>query len=635
MRWSICSLLALAACSPPSAPSGTAPGSVLDDPSYRFCHVDGANAEEAKLWCGLLDELPPDRCPGLRATCAGAVSEDPVGCSPTGPAGEPNAVAGEPTRPPSSSSACGEPPNSDGLQSLMRWIAAISVAALVLLILRLVWVSFARWQAPPKADTKLLPEPSPELSLEGTDVPNAPSADLLDAAKRALADGRESEAVLLARGAVLRKLGEIGTLWLHRSRTDREYVRSVRSQAAVHAELREICAAAEAVRWKGSQIEAKKASSVLQSAERLFAALRIALTLLALSSGLASEEARAQGATSFDYERYAPSGDAALLDLFRRYGYDAGFRLTDLGALDERTDVLVLDTMQVRPTPEQWERIEGWVEAGGVLLLGGLAPPFDLGEIEPPSETLSLDPRLASDLPLPRWPPPLTTSFAGGKGWPLVSDGEGRAVIEVLEAGDGVVIAIADPVLLRNGSFVHPDNERFVGELLYAGQSRLGWPMGHPARLQLATRAAVSSEGGNKETNDMLGALATSGLLLFVIQLISTGALVALWRGWPFSPLREPTSASRHAFVEHVRALGTRYWRMQATAHAEQQLAALWLLRLGVSGLQLAAQRSGYTPEQARTWAREIEAIASSTDPDRRGDLGRMEELWRITRTAR
>jgi hypothetical protein len=623
--------------------------SALDARAYRFCHTPGANAQDAQAWCDLLDDLPPERCPGLRATCAGEVTRDPVGCEPpgSGDGGDPDAIAGAPEAPPEPWD-CGEMPRADGLQQLLRWVAALSVAVLVLVLLRLAWTTFGRARPPAPRKTEL---PPLVVSSDGTDVPDAPSGDLLDAARSALAEGRTSEAVLLARGAVLRKLGELGRIWLHRSRTDREYVRSVRSDAALHGDLRELCAAAETVRWQGAPIDHARAGQALAAAERLFGVLTVQrvgqgptarmlwwLVLPALAWGLPVSDAEAQQEV---WERYAPGGDAALLDVSRLYGYDAGFRLTNLSMVDERVDVLVIDTVHVQPVDEQWTHLRTWVEQGGVLLLGGDPGAFpELGEtVHPEGQVELLKPWQLMGLPTPRWPNGPLSAFREGQGWALVADEEGNAIIEVLDLGLGAVVAIADPALLWNGAYVHPDNERFMGELLYAGQSAEGWPVGHPARVQLATRAAAAapSESAQNQTNDMVGALASSGLLLFVIQLIATGTLVALWRGWPFAPLRDPPDPGRHAFVEHVRALGIRYWRLQATGHVEQKFAEFWLLRLGVPGLELAAQRAGYTAERARAWAREIEAIATPSEGGGRfpeNGHERMEELWRITRGA-
>jgi hypothetical protein len=64
-----------------------APATVLDAPSYRFCLEEGVDAEQARAYCALLDSLPPEVCPGMRATCAGAEGPE-SGCGAGGGGGE-------------------------------------------------------------------------------------------------------------------------------------------------------------------------------------------------------------------------------------------------------------------------------------------------------------------------------------------------------------------------------------------------------------------------------------------------------------------------------------------------------------------------------------------------------------------
>jgi hypothetical protein len=196
-----------------------------------------------------------------------------------------------------------------------------------------------------------------------------------------------------------------------------------------------------------------------------------------------------------------------------------------------------------------------------------------------------------------------------------------------------VVVAIADPRLLWNGALVHPDNEAFLGELAYAGQSLEGWPIPTPARLQLATLASAAAES-DTSVNNPFRSLANARLLAFVLQLMATFALVALWRGAPFAPLRDPRDEGRIGFVEHVLAHGRRWSRLRASGYAARAMASLWLSRLGPAGLQWAAERAGYAPDAARTWVREVEARAAgaASPSDAARDHAWMEELWRVTR---
>jgi hypothetical protein len=628
--------------------AGAAP-SALDDPAYRFCHVDGANAADAAEWCELLDDissegptldLPEDRCPGLRETCAGAVAQDPQGCEPPRERSDAaDGLAGAPDRPADQWEAgCDEVPGCEsfdgtGLQLLLRWIAALMVAALVAVVLRVVWTTFAgRGRA---ARLEPASAPLPEVLDPLDDVPDIPSDDLMDRARAALDQGRHGEAVLLARAAALRRLGEAGRIRLHRSRTDREYVRAVRADAAVHRELRDIVHRAEAVRWAGLPLDRAAAAEVLGAAERLLGSVALKALGALLLGGALLWHAPA-GAQS--YARYEPMGDAALLDVLELHGYDAQYRLRNLIDVDDEVDVLFLDLTAISPAEAHWDHLRGWVRAGGVLVVAGdaTAPFPELGALVSAPGPHEIDAAFASaGLPAPRWPT-APVGYDGEDVRDLVVTRDGSAApVGLLDLEQGVVVAIADPRLLWNGAFVHPDNERFVGGLVYAGQSLEGWPVDTPADVQLATWASAGEpEGGDQGgCNNPVDAMAQAGLLAFLLQLAATWMLAGLWRGWPFAPLRDPPREGRASFSEHVEALGTRYWRLRASDHAARVSAALWLGRLGPHGLELAAQRGGRSPAEARAWAQQIEGLARRERDDRTPvDPALMEELWRLTR---
>jgi hypothetical protein len=107
-----------------------------------------------------------------------------------------------------------------------------------------------------------------------------------------------------------------------------------------------------------------------------------------------------------------------------------------------------------------------------------------------------------------------------------------------------------------------------------------------------------------------------------------------LWVGWPFGRPKDEADRDRRAFVEHVQALGTRYYRLGASGYALRRLSALWLARLGPQGLEWAAARAGYAPQDARRFAERVAASAARREPAAEPeDLDRMEELWRVTRS--
>ncbi len=595
----------------------------LSDEAYRFCHEAGFDAEAAKEWCALLEHVPPERCPGLRATCEGAA--DPGrGCEAFDPGrGPADGLAGGAEPPPRAPQGCEplDPTSLEGLQAVLRWTLAMGVAVVVLLLARLLFRSFGGGARSPTVTA-----PIPEVAVEeaALDVPEAPSTDQLSAARAALEAGRYGDAVVLARGAALRALGERGRLKLHRSRTDREYARSVRSDPEVGADLAEVVGAHERHRFGGAGADRALAERALAAAARLLGLALVALLLPRLASA---------------ETRYDTNGDAALLEVLDARGYDVGYRLRSLTELDEDTDVLVLDLAAVIPDAEQWAAVRAWVEAGGVLVVGGDASEGfpELGErgwVDDQSLTAELtSPAFAGALPTPVWAGGPFAWWDGGTGRTLVEAPGAGPVVQLLDLGPGVVVAIADPRLLWNAAFVSPANEAFVGDLVYVGQQLEGWPVPTPARVQLATAAAAASEGGSP---DPLRSMARARLLPFVLQLVLAWIVLALWRGRAFAPLRDPPEERGERFVEHVEALGSHWARSRSSGWAARAWAGLWLSRLGPAGLESAAVRAGRTREEAAAFAAEVERRAAGDGAGRDpADHAWMEELWRVTRSGR
>jgi hypothetical protein len=456
-------------------------------------------------------------------------------------------------------------------------------------------------------------------------VPSAPAADLLTLAEGALAEGRVGEAVVLARGAALRTLGQRGTLRLHRSRTDREYVRQAPA-GEVREALREVVAMAEAVRFAERAPDAAAAQTALKAAARL---VRVA-TLVAALIGVGATDALAQSP-----ERYGPHGDAGLAELYRQWGHEVSWRLRGLDDLGDELDVLVVDGASLELTPEAADAVRDWVREGGVAILAGEVEGFEeeLGGRTDGAEPLSVVGSASmGGLPVPRFPTlPMVYEDASGEPW--VVDGEGRSLVQVQWLGEGVLVGLADSRLLWNGALAAPANEHFVGDLILVGQARAGWPVATPPRVQLATSGAVSSTGddGSTETNNPFGALASARLLPFVLQLLLWWAVLTLWRGWPFGPRHDPPDDGRLRFADHIDALGERYRRVGDTRAMLAAYGALWLQRLGPSGLQLAARAHGMSPEQASQWVDHLEQVVDHPQgPSDDDDLRRMEELWKM-----
>ncbi len=617
------------------------PNGPLDDPAFRFCGEAGISAEEARDFCELLKDEPPERCPGMRKTCEGAPKKDDLadlleqlrGCGDEGRARD-----FAPPEPPADTKGCdpeklgcsGSAPNASSPMALLRWVAAALVAGLVLVILR---VLVAYWST--RSETPVLRGAevrSQALQVAHDDIPEGPPDDLLGAARRALDEGRHGDAVTLARGAALRRLAAIERIVLHRARTDREYVRMVSKDPNVQGSLRTVVSAAEIHRWGGRPIDRTLAQGAIQAAEHLLLIGAVALLLAIPGTANAG--------------RYGPYGEAALESLYEQGGYDVSWRLRGLQSLHEDPpDVLVLDLAAVALEPEDQIALRDWVESGGVLVVGGDASAAfpELGtyvdavlEVDGDTDTdqpavgvagVFEDPRCDVTVACPQWPGGPHAAYLRGPDvevWVAAHVGtEPNAPVVAARIGSGGVIAIADVRLLRNASLVSTANGAFLLEAPYAGVDRGLWTLPTPATIELATRAG-------KDAETPFGALSEANLLPAVAQLLLFGALFGMWRGVAFAPLKDPPEQGRLSFSEHVRVLGMRYARLGASRRALAAVASLWLPRLGRAGLVAKARRAGMEPDRAEIFADAVEDAAKNPDgPDRPNDLTNLEDLWK------
>lgn len=603
---------------------------VLDDPAFEFCHVP-RQFDDREAWCEFVRALPPDRCPGVHEACARMEAGEPVDRTDSGCDERDEETAETSTAP-----AAPRQPllewSDDATNELLQWVGAFAVAALVLILLRLILSTFGAWRiAKPKRDpASSEPPPIEEDSVDDAlpDVPALTSGALIDRAQEAFAAGRFGEAAWLARGATLKHLHLRSLVRLHRSKTDREYLRSVRTHPEVEGDLRTVVAAAERHRWGAEPVVSDEANDALAAARRLLAvAAALLVCMLALPSAALAQA-----------DRFAPDGDAGLARVLSAHGHDAGYRLVSLDALDHNIDALFIDLGSLEFDDRTWTLLRDWVDDGGVLVAAGDVtggfPSFGEWVTLPPDASMrARSPLNLSDTPLPHWPAGPRAAYTLGQPWVEADvDGATYGVVSEVVYGAGVVVAIADPRLFDNLSFVDPANEAFVGDLLYLGQAHLGWPLPTPARVQLVTQAALA-RGSESSANNPIQSMANAELLPFVLQLLAMWTLLVLWRGWPMGRPADARDGSRLSFGEHVTALGTRWFREGASGHALREVAKLWLGRLGPSGLHLAARRAGYDESAAKAFVVRVQAAAEVEDPvPSETDFTRMEEIWTITR---
>lgn len=615
----------------------------LADDAYAWCHEAEADADQAARWCRLLDDAPPEVCPGLRATCDNGVFEA-TGCQ-RGQGGTGSGAGGmggapgtpeDPWRPGQGCDAdapslgCGGGELMTLLGELLRWVVALAVAALVVVLIRQLLLRMG-WIAPPAREVRVAAVDVVEDVIEGDDDLPAWSEDrLLQAAHEALAAGRLGEAVVFARGAALRRLARQERLTLHRARTDREYLRAVEADREVHAGLTDILRAVEDHRWAGRILSHDTATRALDAAGRLLAMLLLAWALLVPTDALAAR-------------RHAPNGDAALWELLDEAGWVRVEDATWLRDVDDTVDVVVVDLYGVRPTPEDWDALKVWTRQGGILVLGGPPPKGDeafelLGRHDLFSvvddgvlELGSLD---GDRVPVPVWPGGPTYAYCDAV-LPLVgvpddaerlqseafSDCPRAAPIAAMPMRDGWVVGIADPMLLRNGALMVPENRTFLLGWLEAGEPLWG-PAPDAPRVLLAT---VSAGDGPQSP---AGALSNARLLPFVLQLGVTWALAAFAFGWPLRRLRDGDEARRLAFAEHAEALG-RHWEVVGDRrHAAAALAGLLLDRHGARGLAGLLVARGMAPAAARDLVGRAEALVDGRTTSGDGDVATVEALW-------
>jgi hypothetical protein len=611
------------------APAPTSPDAppVLDE-SFRFCHDVEADDPASHRYCELLEHAPPDACPGLREACArgdtdAATGPPDSGCNEGQEGGATSSTPEAPTPP----EPAYEPPSigaADALVQVVRWTVALLVALALVGLLWFVGRSLLRLLRRDRAVAAPVDvAPAEVVVLPAPDaLPEAPAADLLEAARRALDQGQAAEAVLFARGAALRALGDAGELRLHRSRTDREYVRAMRRDRERQGRLRLIVRAVEAVRWGGEPLGLDRAREAVQAALGLATALLVGMLLLSPRSAVAGE--------------YDADGRAALVGVFAAWDYEASWRLRSIRSIDHDVDVLVLDADAVALEDADANVLREWVEGGGVLVLGGeLQSLPELGsrsfEVGVTAVSVARDAR-DQGLAAPVWSGGPRWLWRDARGVPLVlahpDGGQPGVVVQTLTLGQGGVLAIADPRVLDNGSLVVPENVSFVG-----GAPRVASYLGAFVLDPRPTLEVANFAGGSGADNP-LASLSNARLLPLVAQLLLLLAVAALWRGWPFAPLRDPPSQGRLAFAEHARALGHRYFRVGATRHVAAAHADLWLRRLGPLALRAAAERHGLDSLQANQLVERLQALADDPDgPDEPVDIKIVEELWRITRT--
>jgi hypothetical protein len=526
----------------------------------------------------------------------------------------------------------------EALGTLLKWLVAFMVALLVmgffLLVLRFILGRLGRTK--PRPFVAPLP-----LQLENIedDFVDVPSQDLLAGARQALAEERFDQAILLARASALRTLSEAERLVLHRSYTDRDYLRTVRKDRALFEPLRALFRVVEACRWAGIGADRARATQALKYADALVKGALVLLFLTIVSSPTLALDPESP---------YGPNGGASLHGIFEEEGYEVSWRMRPIRSLDEEVNYLVLDTTAVAMGTADWEHLRGWVSDGGWLLV--------IGDLEEGFPEFGQWGQVASMQPWSSYSPGMRPTLPGGvaygywdskvNGWLLA---EGKRVVVVDEGenpaeavdgsqqqvmvmgsylvGKGVVVGIADPWMVSNAAMLVDGNARLIGGVFQHLESEYYIPTPAGVEMELALFGGAASSSA-------MESLFHARLLPVVLQLLLLALVATLWLGWPFGPLRDRSRRAGRQFSDHARALGYRYWRAGASEHALVCHIRLFLLRLGSNGLESAYVRSGASREEARAKVDGLQKISvGEVCPDGSESMKLLEELWNVTKT--
>ncbi|WP_437898507.1 DUF4350 domain-containing protein [Sorangium sp. So ce124] len=553
---------------------------VLEDDRYRFCHEDDYPlTPEEHAWCPIIAGSS-DVCPQLPAACKlPAVELSRSVVSRRGGRGGRDASGNHP--------ASGKPSDRGPSEDERRRpgperrvdLSGMSVVASVLFIGLLVVFfggvihallkNLLRDRAPAdEAKEEKAPArgPTPEEAAKReveTDVQR-----LLARARGHAARGDHARAIDDAYAALLRRLDGDGLIEIHPSRTNGDYVRSLRERPDLKGAMRSIVRDVEGVQFGVTPPSEPLFRAVMDRVVPLVSrALALALAAFGLSAALSCTPHA--GGDEGGGDR-SPSGTQAVLEVLKEQGFKARRRGEALAAPDRALALVVLPGATIDDAT--WKDLFAWVDdKGGTLFLAGLPRlPDEVGLGLRVAQDAETSTALAAD-----WSRGLRASLPPGKRLVdlygdepdesfMILRGESSSTAGIVRRlGQGKVVVVADDRLVSNVSLAAPDNAQLFLDLL-----RFTPP---------ATEVEIVDEWTGVGAETPFAAVREAYLWPVIAQLFLLLALLYLWKGSAFARLRDPPAAGRRAFADHARALGLAYRRARASRHAAG-LYASWAL---------------------------------------------------------
>jgi hypothetical protein len=539
---------------------------ILADDAYRFCHEPNYRLTQSEhRWCPVVAEQDESTdCPALPEACrAEPVEEEELSWLPRSGSGDGRR---EPEKPPPEPFKL-EIPNL-GVLGKIAFVVLLAIGAV--LVGKALRDHLSRARERERDDDEPAPEQpvaaaAPALGPVETDV-----ARLLARARAAAARGDFEAALEDAYAALLRRLDGDGLIAIHPSSTNGDYLRTLRARPDLRPAVAEIFRDVERVQFGAAPATPGLFQAVFERvvpiATRAAGVLALALALgagLSCGGGAAPPRTEATRDTS-------PSGTRAVIALLEQEGVDARARRKPLTSLEGEERTLVL-LRGVTLDDDEWKSVLEWVREGHTLIVAGpvfLPEEVGVDVVRARGESgLWLTPAGdyedslgALDLASPEDGAVTLKSDAAS---PLLfRDEEVYAARARLD--EGTVLVFGDGRLFTNIALAQADDARFLAELfrLFPGDVEL---------CDLWTGAGASTP---------MEAVANAKLTPLVLQLLAALALYVLWKGRSFGVPRDPASASRRAFADHVRALGAAYSRARASQHVAGLYAAWAIERL-------------------------------------------------------
>jgi hypothetical protein len=531
---------------------------------------------EEIAWCDLLPRgakgalaKPDPRCPGLAALCAKGPTAELMGrqrfrrsFSVQGPA----------------------------IPSAIVWILLGVGVAFVLY--RLLGQSLSLGAAP---DDKRPAPAAPGDDAAAREAARQVETDverLLARARAAAAAGDFERGVADAYAALLRKLEGAGLVRVEAGRTNGDHLRGVaRKLPEAEVEMRPLVRVVERAQFGGVATDESSFRFVLDGVVRLLAG-KLAATLPIVCALGALVALAACGLDREDWED-SPSGQAGVLELLKKYGFEAHERLAPLAKLGQGTNVtdIVVLMPEVEVGKDDWPKLDAWVAGGGTLIVAGasrelpawlpvkvssktahvsapitmparltpwftgktaLVPPGPSLEItrtaEPPLTSGAPDPAAAHDDEDESDDDEKTDEPPGL--WPLLERAGHPYAAEGFH-GDGRVVVLADERLFTNAALLVPDDATLVTDLLRRDGQRL----------------ELADDLTGLVSPNPLASVSRGRLAPALAQLALLVALFFFYRGAHFGRPRDPVLSRRRAFAEHARAVGVQYARGRAARH--------------------------------------------------------------------